>query len=80
LAEGTTLIERRSAFEFIRDEAAKLFEMHTGSAWRPRAGSMVNHRADLADDRQPRLPASPASRGIRGDAAARSFRRRVRGQ
>ena len=44
LAEGTTLIERRNAFEFMRDEAAALFETHTGSTWRPRAGSMVNHR------------------------------------
>jgi len=44
LAEGTTLIERRNAFEAMRDEAADLFETHTGSAWRPRAGSMVNRR------------------------------------
>jgi YspA, cpYpsA-related SLOG family len=44
LAEGTTLIERRNAFEFMRDEAAELFETHTGSAWRPRASSMVNRR------------------------------------
>ena len=44
LAEGLTLIERRDAFEIMRDQAADLFEMHTGSAWRPRAGSMVNHR------------------------------------
>ena len=44
LAEGLTLIERRNAFEIMRDQAADLFEMHTGSAWRPRAGSMVNHR------------------------------------
>jgi len=45
LAEGTTLIERRNAFEIMRDQAADLFETHTGTAWRPRAGSMVNHRA-----------------------------------
>jgi hypothetical protein len=45
LAEGTTLIERRNAFELMRDQAADHFETHTGSAWRPRAGSMVNHRA-----------------------------------
>ncbi len=45
LAEGVTLIERRQAFELMRDQAAELFETHTGSAWRPRAGSMVNHRA-----------------------------------
>ena len=45
LAEGLTLIERRNAFEFMREEAAELFETHTGSGWRPRAGSMVSHRA-----------------------------------
>lgn len=45
LAEGMTLIERRNAFELMRDGAAELFETHTGSAWRPRAGSMVNHSA-----------------------------------
>ena len=44
LAEGMTLIERRNAFELMRDQAADLFETHTGSTWRPRAGSMVNHR------------------------------------
>jgi YspA, cpYpsA-related SLOG family len=30
--------------EFFRDEAADQFERHTGSAWRPRSGSKVNHR------------------------------------
>ncbi|HEX2816385.1 MAG TPA: DUF2493 domain-containing protein [Phenylobacterium sp.] len=44
LAEGTTLIERRNAFEVMRDQAADLFDSHTGSAWRPRTGSKVNHR------------------------------------
>ena len=29
----------------MRDEAADLFEAHTGSAWRPRTGSKVNHQA-----------------------------------
>jgi hypothetical protein len=43
-AEGMTLIERRNAMEFFRDQAADRFEHHTGSAWRPRAGSLVNHR------------------------------------
>lgn len=42
-AEGITMVERRNAFEFMRDEAADLFEAHTGSSWRPRAGSKVNH-------------------------------------
>ena len=31
--------------EVFRDQAADRFEAHTGSAWRPRTGSMVNHRA-----------------------------------
>lgn len=43
-AEGLTLIERRNAMEFFRDQAAEQFERHTGSIWRPRSGSMVNHR------------------------------------
>lgn len=45
LGEGLGLIERRNAFEFMREEAAGLFENRTGSAWRPRAGSLVSHRA-----------------------------------
>ena len=45
IGEGISLIERRNAFEFFRDYSAELFEAETGSAWRPRAGSMVNHRA-----------------------------------
>ncbi|MDO8975872.1 DUF2493 domain-containing protein [Reyranella sp.] len=45
LAEGLTLIERRNAMELFRDQAADRFEVHTGSAWRPRTGSMVNHGA-----------------------------------
>ena len=30
--------------ELFRDLAADQFERHTGSSWRPRSGSMVNHR------------------------------------
>ena len=44
-AEGQTLIERRDAMEVFRDQAAEYFERHTGSAWRPRSGSMVNRKA-----------------------------------
>ena len=44
IAEGLTLIERRNSMELFRDQAADQFERHTGSSWRPRAGSMVNHR------------------------------------
>ena len=43
-AEGVTLIERRNSMELFRDQAADQFERHTGSAWRPRSGSKVNHR------------------------------------
>jgi hypothetical protein len=43
-AEGQTLLERRNAFELMRDQAAEHFERHTHSNWRPRTGSMVNHR------------------------------------
>jgi hypothetical protein len=44
VAEGLTLIERRSSMELFRDLAADQFERHTGSSWRPRSGSMANHR------------------------------------
>jgi hypothetical protein len=53
-AEGRTLLERRDAFELMRDQAADQFERHVGSSWRPRTGSMVNHRnltAALIDSR-----------------------------
>lgn len=44
MAEGQTLIERRNGMELFRDVAAEQFERHTGTNWRPRTGSMVNHR------------------------------------
>src|SRR6201999_2630828 len=47
-AEGITLIERRNCFELFRDQAVDLFEVHTGSSWRPRSGSLVNHRTFTA--------------------------------
>jgi len=43
--QGLGLIERRNAFEFCRDHAAEHFEAVTGSLWRPRSGSMLNHRS-----------------------------------
>ena len=72
-AEGKTLIERRNSMEFFRDQAADQFERHIGSAWRPRSGSKVHHRAltsaviDRRDflapkkraDRELLLPAGP---------------------
>ncbi len=54
-AQGLTLIERRNAMEFFRDQAVEQFERHTGSAWRPRSGSLVNHRtltAAMIDSRE----------------------------
>ena len=45
IEQGLGLIERRNAFEFFRDTAAERYEAVTGSSWRPRVGSMVNHRA-----------------------------------
>ena len=44
IRQGQSHIERREAFEQIRDLAAEHYEIATGSAWRPRAGSLVNHR------------------------------------
>ena len=55
IGQGISLIERRNAFEFFRDHAAELFEVATASAWRPRVGSMVNHRsltASMIDSRE----------------------------
>ena len=53
-AEGISLIEKRNTFDVLTDMAAELFEQHTGSAWRPLAGSKVNHKtmtAALIDSR-----------------------------
>jgi hypothetical protein len=44
-ALGQSLIERRNAMEFFRDQAAEQFERHLHSTWKPRAGSIVHHRA-----------------------------------
>jgi hypothetical protein len=44
IAEGQSLIERRNAFEFLRDEAATQYERHAHSPWRPRTGSKVSHK------------------------------------
>lgn len=73
VTEGLTLIERRNSMELFRDLAAAQFERYTGSPWRPRTGSMVNHRtltAAMIDSRdflavkrraetEPLLPAGP---------------------
>ena len=44
LAEGLTLLERRDAFELMRDTAAQAYERQTRSRWRPRTGSLVNRK------------------------------------
>ncbi|MGO9362788.1 MAG: DUF2493 domain-containing protein [Rhodomicrobium sp.] len=44
ILHGQALLERREAFKQMRDLAAGHYETETGSAWRPRAGSLVNHR------------------------------------
>ena len=73
IAEGVTFLERRSAYETMRDLAAELFETHLGQTWHARAGSHVNRRtltAALIDSRdyiaakrrselEPLLPAGP---------------------
>ncbi len=48
IAQGQTILEKRAVFETIRDLAAERFEIETGSAWRPRAGSLVNHKTMTA--------------------------------
>ena len=44
IGEGRTLLERRDAFELMRDTAADLYERHARKAWRPHSGSMVNRK------------------------------------
>ena len=72
-AQGTTLIERRNAYEFMRDIAADHFETHIGQTWRPHSGSRISHRtltAAMIDSRdylsakrraeiEPLLPTGP---------------------
>lgn len=54
IAEGQMLTDKRDSFEGFRDSAAELFEMRTGSVWRPRAGTKVSHKtmtASMIDSR-----------------------------
>jgi len=44
IAEGLSLVERRNAFELMRDTAADLYETYTRSAWRPRSSSLVTRK------------------------------------
>jgi hypothetical protein len=48
LNQGLTIMERRNVFELIRDCAADHYEALTGSAWRPRSGSLVNRKKQTA--------------------------------
>src|ERR1700693_1659426 len=62
LSQGQNLLERRNNFESFRDHAADLFEVTTGSVWRPRAGSVINHRTLAARRRaetELRIPSGP---------------------
>ncbi len=81
-AEGMTLIERRNSMEFFRDQAAEQFERHTGSTWRPRGGSMVNHRAltsAMIDcQRFPRRQAAGRERGSTPRRSQGRLHRRAR--
>jgi hypothetical protein len=45
VTEGLSLIERRNCMELFREQAIAQFETHTGSLWRPRSGSLVDHRS-----------------------------------
>ena len=72
-AQGTTLIERRNAYELMRDIAADHFETHIGQTWQPHSGSRISHRtltAAMIDSRdylsakrraeiEPLLPSGP---------------------
>ncbi|MCX7319510.1 MAG: DUF2493 domain-containing protein [Hyphomicrobiales bacterium] len=45
ITEGLSLIERRNCMELFREQAIAQFEIHTGSLWRPRSGSLIDHRS-----------------------------------
>lgn len=54
IARGHNLLDRRGAFEAMRDAAGEAYANFTGSAWRPSRGSMVNRKtmtASLVDSR-----------------------------
>jgi len=44
ISEGKSLIERRDAFELMRDQASHHYAEATGDLWRPKSGSMVSHK------------------------------------
>ena len=43
LTEGEVLLEKRAAFELLRDASAAHFDTQTGSPWMPRSGSRTSH-------------------------------------
>jgi len=47
-ARHETLFERETAFEFMRDHAAQLYEAETGTPWLPRAGSVKRNTTSAA--------------------------------
>ena len=54
IAQGRQLVERRDTYERLRDLACSEFEAATGMPWRPRSGSVVNHKhltASMIDSR-----------------------------
>jgi hypothetical protein len=54
IAQGLTLIERRNAYEALRDLSSQAFEFHHGKPWRPHSGSLIHRRtmtASLIDSR-----------------------------
>ncbi|MES2338749.1 MAG: DUF2493 domain-containing protein [Pseudomonadota bacterium] len=48
IAEGIHCLERRDAFELMRDTASDLYRKHVGSPWFPRHGSLVSRRTMTA--------------------------------
>jgi hypothetical protein len=48
ITEGLSLIERRNCLELFRELSIERFEAYTGALWRPRSGSLVDHRAVTA--------------------------------
>lgn len=45
IRKGNELQDVRAGLENLRDSLAEEFEKYTGTPWRPRSGSKVNHRA-----------------------------------
>ena len=70
IAQGLTLIERRNSFEFMRDAAVHLYEVHTGEAWRPRCSSLIRASRHRSTPRWSRSRAKTASRSYGRAATA----------